>query len=201
MNPIPQMTALIPVAAALLCQGAFCAQPPPASEDGQAIFKCKSETGAFTYQGRPCPDKTTTLRSWKAEVTKATPSAATVQQRSPATFSIPVSPNGTYLTPGSANSVPVVFQVDTGASYVSIPQEIAYGAGLVCRSQELVDTANGSVMRCEANLATLAFGIFTVQNVKAMIMPNLKYPLLGMNVLSLFHVEHERGIMKVTYKQ
>ena len=155
----------------------------------------------MTYQENPCIGKAATLRTWKVELTKSQPTASSVQLRAPATLSIHVSPNGTYLTPGSANSVPVVFQVDSGASNVSIPQEIAYQAGLVCGSQERVDTANGSVMQCETSLATLSFGAFTVQNVKAMIMPNLKSPLLGMNVLSLFHVEHEKGIMKITYAQ
>jgi len=46
----------------------------------------------------------------------------------------------------------------------------------------------------------MTFGIFTIQKVKAMIMPNLYQPLLGMNVLNMFHVEHAKGIMKITDK-
>jgi len=109
-----------------------------------------------------------------------------------------IAPNGAYMTRGSANSVPFVFYVDTGASYVSIPQEIAHKAGMVCGEQFRVETANGVTTQCESIIDKMTFGIFTIQKVKAMILPNLKQPLLGMNVLTKFHVEHAKGIMKIT---
>jgi len=154
------------------------------------IFKCKNEKGAYAYQEQPCPKMSSTLSSW-------TPS---VQQNTPPSFSMRLLPNGAYMTQGSANSVPLIFHVDTGASYVSIPQEIASRAGMVCGKQFHVETANGSTTLCESIIDKMTFGIFTIQKVKAMIMPNLYQPLLGMNVLNMFHVEHAKGIMKITDK-
>ena len=183
----------------LVSQKTFCASARPTDDDGRTIFKCRSETGAYIFQGKPCPERTTTLASWKAEAAQTPPSQPNIQQKTHPSFSIQLS-NGSYMTQGSANSVPLVFQVDTGANYVSIPQEIAYRAGMVCMKQSRSETANGSATQCESIIGKMTFGIFTVQNVKAMIMPNLKQPLLGMNVLGMFHVEHAEGIMKVTYK-
>lgn len=101
---------------------------------------------------------------------------------------------------GAANSIPIIFQVDTGADYVSIPQEIAYRAGMVCMKQSYAETANGRTSQCESKINEMTFGFFKIQNVKAYILPNLKGALLGMNVIGMFHVEHADGIMKVTYK-
>ena len=69
---------------------------------------------------------------------------------------------------------------------------------MVCGEQFRVETANGVTTQCESIIDKMTFGIFTIQKVKAMILPNLKQPLLGMNVLTKFHVEHAKGIMKIT---
>lgn len=194
------LIALTSVVAMLVCQKSFCASARSADDDGRTIFKCKSETGAYTYQEKPCPERSTTLSSWKSDVARTLPSPPNIQQKPPPSFSIKLSPNGSYMTQGSANSVPVIFLIDTGADYVSIPQEIAYRAGMVCGKQTRTETANGSTTQCESIIRKMTFGNFRIQNVKAMILPNLNQPLLGMNVLSLFHVEHAEGVMTITYK-
>jgi predicted aspartyl protease len=53
---------------------------------------------------------------------------------------------------------------------------------------------------CESIIDNMTFGAFTIQKVKAVIMPNLKKPLLGMNVLNKYHIEQARGTMKITDK-
>jgi len=181
------LIALISVVTMLTCQTFSYAAAQPA-DYLHTIFKCKNEKGAYTYQEQSCPKKSLTLSSWKSKI----------QQTIPSSFSINLLPNGTYMTQGSANSVPLVFHIDTGASYVSIPQEIAYKAGMVCGKKVHAETANGSTTQCESIIDKMTFGIFTIQKVKAMIMPNLYQPLLGMNVLNMFHVEHTKGIMKIT---
>ena len=180
------LIALISFVIMLLNQTFSYATQP--TDDVHTIFKCKGEKGAYTYQEQPCPNKSSTLSSWKPSI----------RQNTPPSFSMKIAPNGTYMTRGSANSVPFVFYVDTGASYVSIPQEIAHRAGMVCGEQFRVETANGVTTQCESIIDKMTFGIFTIQKVKAMILPNLKQPLLGMNVLTKFHVEHAKGIMKIT---
>ena len=184
---IKTLIALISVVTISVCHTFSYAAAQP-TDYVHTIFKCKSEKGAYTYQEQPCPKKSSTLSSWKSNI----------KQNIPSSFSINLLPNGTYVTQGSANSVPLVFHVDTGASYVSIPQEIAYKAGMVCGKKVHAETANGSTTQCESIIDKMTFGIFTIQKVKAMIMPNLYQPLLGMNVLNMFHVEHTKGIMKIT---
>lgn len=173
---------------------------PTLQNNVRTIFKCKSEKNAYIYQGKPCPERSTKIDSWISIISQAPPSQPNIQQKIPPSFSIQQSPHG-YMTQGSANSVPVVFQVDTGAAFVSIPQEIAYRAGMICIKQAIFDTANGAATGCESIIDKMTFGVFTIMNVKAIIMPNLKQPLLGMNALSMFHIEHTEGIMKVTYKR
>ena len=165
----------------------YAVQP---ANNANTIFKCKTEKGAFTYQEQPCSNKSSTLSSWKPRIKKNTPLS----------LSMKISASGTYMTRGSANSIPLVFYIDTGATHVSIPQEIADKAGMVCGKQFHAETANGVTMLCESIIDNMTFGVFKIQNVKAMIMPNLKKPLLGMNVLNKFHIEQVKGTMKITDK-
>lgn len=192
------LIALISVMAMLVSQKAYSEQAQPANENGHNIFKCKNETGAYIYQGTPCPKSFSTLASWKAELAQKPPSPPS---NGPTSFTIQLSPNGAYNTQGSANSVPLVFQVDTGANYVVIPQAIADQARMPCKFQSRAQTANGVTADCVSIIEKMTFGIFQLENVTALIVPNLKQPLLGMNVLKLFRVEHEEGLMKISYKK
>jgi len=190
---------IISIMATLLSVNTFCAPDHPANDDGRTTFKCKSDRGAYTYQGKPCPAKSTTSDSWIWNVPRM-PAQKNIQPKSYPSFSIQQSPQGSYMAQGAVNTVPVVFQVDTGADYVSIPQEIASKAGMICMKQSFAETANGTSLQCESRIVGMTFGTFNVPNVKAYILPNLKHPLLGMNVLGMFHVEHADRLMKVTYK-
>lgn len=171
------------------------------AEEGHTTFKCKSEKGSYTYQKIPCPEKSATSNSWVWNVQQDPHfQANNSQQKILPSFSIQRSSQGGYMTQGAVNSVPVIFQVDTGADYVSISQAVANRAGMVCIKRGFAETANGTSTQCESKIVELTFGSFKIQNVKAFIMPNLKGALMGMNVISMFHVEHADGVMKITYK-
>ena len=71
---------------------------------------------------------------------------------------------------------------------------------MVCGKQFHAEPANGITTLCESIIDNMTFGTFKIQHVKAMIMPNLKKPLLGMNVLNKFHIEQVKGTMKITDK-
>ena len=195
------LIALVSVMAMLVSQNARSEPAQPANGNGHDIFKCKNETGAYVYQGTPCPKSYSTLSSWKAEVAEAAQKPLAPTSNGPTSFTIQLSPGGAYTTQGSANSVPLVFQVDTGANYVVIPQAIATQARMPCKLQSRAQTANGVTSDCVSVIERMTFGIFTLENVTALIVPNLKQPLLGMNVLKLFRVEHEEGLMKISYKK
>ena len=133
------LIAFVSVVVMLICQTSSYAAAQTTNYV-YTIFKCKNEKDAYTYQEQPCPKMSSTLSSWKSSG----------RQKIPPSFSMKLLPNGVYMTQGSANSVPLVFYVDTGASYVSIPQEIASRAGMVCGKQFHVETANGSTTLCES---------------------------------------------------
>ncbi len=53
--------------------------------------------------------------------------------------------SGHYRIKGQINDYPVTFMVDTGATLVAIPQEIADKIGLVGRYPINISTANGEI--------------------------------------------------------
>jgi aspartyl protease family protein len=105
---------------------------------------------------------------------------------------------GGYFIPGSVNGIPVTFQIDTGASYTSIPKDIAYSAGIYGCNGKTFDTANGQVFGCLALANEIWFGPNKIQGFEIVAMPSLKGALLGMNILKFFRIEHEGDVMRIT---
>ena len=106
---------------------------------------------------------------------------------------------GNYVTNGAINGVSVQFVVDTGASVASVSQRVARHMGLVDCVPSFSTTANGLAQDCVAMARDLRFGDFQVQNVKVAVMPHMEaQALLGMNVLSLFHITQSDGEMIIS---
>jgi aspartyl protease family protein len=165
----------------MLCRfrvAAFMLLIAPAALAG-SIYKCKGENGRLQYQETPCAHNEQAVSSWK-------PSAAPDGK---GMLVIGQGLGGNYFVNGSVNDIPSNFAVDTGASTVSIPIDLAKSAGLRCQSMGSVETANGTERICYTTIEKLVFGQFTLQYVSAAITPGLDQPLLGMNVLKRFHIE------------
>lgn len=150
------------------------------------IYKCKNPQGALLYQEKPCAEETKSVSSWGS----ATGAPLVMKQ----------SNNGHYFVDGSINDQNINFVIDTGASVVTIPQQMANAAGLVCQRDMMLQTANGVIRTCLTVIRKLKFGSFTLTNVQASIAPNLGQPLLGMNVLNQFRVEQDSGEMRLLMK-
>ena len=92
---------------------------------------------------------------------------------------------GHYVTSGTINDYPVVFMLDTGATGVSIPQEIATIIGLEKGMEYQTYTANGIGKGYRTEVDSLSFGDIKVENLDAGIAPNMPggQVLLGMSVL------------------
>lgn len=106
--------------------------------------------------------------------------------------------SGGYDVAGSINGVPVKFMIDTGASTVSISQEMARQMGIQGCMGGVSSTANGNVPICMATAKTLVFGPFEAQNVRVAVLPRLEgMALLGMNVLSVLHITQSDGKMVI----
>ncbi len=92
---------------------------------------------------------------------------------------------GHYVTPGEINQQKVVFMLDTGATTISIPANIADRIGLEKGYAFNVSTANGTVQVYSTQLQQVKMGDIMLEKVSASINPHMQGDeiLMGMNVL------------------
>ena len=92
---------------------------------------------------------------------------------------------GHYVSSGKINGIDVVFLLDTGASDVAVPENIAESLSLVRGPERKYYTANGVVTAYTTIIDSVSIGPIQVNNVRASINPGLQGDeiLLGMSVL------------------
>lgn len=92
---------------------------------------------------------------------------------------------GHYVTSGEVNGIPVEFLVDTGATDVAVPEQLADRLGLQRGQAKKYRTANGIVTGYRTRIDTLSIGPLQLENVAASISPGMGDMdiLLGMSVL------------------
>lgn len=163
------------------------------------IYKCKNAAGVLLYQEKPCDKAAEAVSSWAATSTTAVESDSNDKNANP-TLVIGQGRGGHYFIDGAVNDSYVNFIIDTGATYVALPQGMATGMGLKCQGLGLMKTGNGTTQVCTTTLQKLKIGQFTLRYVDAVVMPNLSQPLLGMNVLKQFRVEQDNGEMRLSKK-
>lgn len=100
---------------------------------------------------------------------------------------------GHYRVKGRINRTSTDFMVDTGATMVAIPKDLANKLNLAGRYPVTMKTAAGEVTGYLTRIEQLSFGDFQFNNVKAVIMEqsNDNLVLLGMNVLSEFKISQD----------
>ena len=97
--------------------------------------------------------------------------------------------HGHYLVSGAINGADAVFLVDTGATSVSVPVDLARAAGLVRGAPIKLHTANGVRTGYMTRINRLRLGDLEMANVTAHINPGLSGDvLLGMSVLKHFEL-------------
>ncbi len=102
--------------------------------------------------------------------------------------------SGHYVTSGKINGEPVVFMLDTGATGVAIPENIARELKLERGRAFRTQTANGVAISYATSLDRVSVGDIALGNVSAGIVPGLQTNeiLLGMSFLK--HIEFtQRG--------
>lgn len=100
-----------------------------------------------------------------------------------------------YVITGFINQQRVFFLVDTGASEVAIPGEIANELGLKKGLKGFAHTANGRAETFHTQLDSLSFGGLNLYNVRASILPKMQGPvvLLGMSALKQLEISSQNG--------
>lgn len=112
--------------------------------------------------------------------------AYTAQGESPERIVLERSPDGHYRVPGRINGHEVTFLVDTGASVIAVPDELAQAIGLEQQVPVATKTAGGMVRSWRTHIDRLNVAGIRRYDVPAMITPSLPsgFVLLGMSFLS-----------------
>jgi clan AA aspartic protease (TIGR02281 family) len=150
------------------------------------VYKCKTPQGDFHYQKSACEQNNEAVGEWSAIAKPARASSQT-------SLTLLQGQGGHYFVEGFINESSLTFVIDTGATVVALPKSLPAVQSLSCQSYAQMSTANGSIKVCVVTLAKLKFGDFVLENVEAVIMPNLSQALLGMNVLGQFIMQQHDG--------
>lgn len=108
---------------------------------------------------------------------------------------------GHYVANGTINQQPVTFMLDTGATDVSIPSDIARRLGLKDGPKAIYNTANGPVEVSMTRLDQISLGDISLYDVRATINPGYRSNqiLLGMSFLK--HLEFTQRGNTLTLRQ
>ncbi len=104
---------------------------------------------------------------------------------------------GHYVANGMINGEPVTFMLDTGATDVAVPGQLARQLGLQRGRRQLYQTANGSVTAYTTVLEQVRLGDIRVRNVRASINPDMhgQEILLGMSFLKQLEFSQRGDIL------
>ncbi len=101
---------------------------------------------------------------------------------------------------GEINGIAVTFLIDTGATSVAIPKDIADKANLERRATIQAETAAGTTTGYFTRIDDLSFGDVNLHNISAVVIPEFDSDqvLLGMNVLGKFSIKQTRDKLILT---
>jgi aspartyl protease family protein len=107
---------------------------------------------------------------------------------------------GHFKAPGQINGQPVMFLLDTGATYIAVPSRLADELGLVAGRRAWFNTANGRVEGALTQLDEVILGGIRVSDVQGSISPGMENDivLLGMSFLNLLTIEIRSGEMTLS---
>jgi aspartyl protease family protein len=105
--------------------------------------------------------------------------------------------DGHYHWPGSLNGHAVDFLVDTGATGVAIPAELANRLGLEAEGTVRSSTAGGLVSGQVVRADLALQGGVRAERLRMVALPSLDSPLLGMDVLGRLHWQQQDGALRI----
>lgn len=108
---------------------------------------------------------------------------------------------GHYVASGEINGVGVTFLLDTGATDVAIPANVAQQAGLESGYAGQAATANGVITVYSTHIEELQLGNITLSNVGASIMPSMAGDTILLGMSALKQIEFTQRGSTLTLRQ
>lgn len=108
---------------------------------------------------------------------------------------------GHYVAGGEVNNVPVTFLLDTGATDVAIPANVAERAELQPGTAGQAFTANGAVTVYTTLVDTLRIGNIVLEDVRASITPSMPGDTILLGMSALQQVEFSQRGGELTLRQ
>jgi aspartyl protease family protein len=105
--------------------------------------------------------------------------------------------DGHYHWSGKLNGERVEFLVDTGATGVAIPAELASRLGLASEGTLRSSTAGGDVIGQVVRADLELDGGVRAERLRIVALPRLASPLLGMDVLGRLHWQQQDGALRI----
>ena len=102
---------------------------------------------------------------------------------------------------GEINGIPVTFLLDTGATDVAIPAEIAMEADLVGGLAHQASTANGVVTVYSTRINELTLGNIVLYNIEASITPSMFGDIILLGMSALQQIEFTQRGSTLTLRQ
>ena len=151
------------------------------------VFKC-SDSGRFTYSTSPCLSGSVAYNNSALSVTETRPLIISSAGR------------GGFYADGSVNGSPVLFHVDTGATFTTLSGGDAYRLGVhSCPVAGSSSTANGQAAFCLVHVNKLTLGEFVFFNVNIQVMPSMSgASLFGLDLLSQLKFSHAGGVLTIS---
>lgn len=108
---------------------------------------------------------------------------------------------GHYVASGMINQQPVVFMLDTGATDISISQDLAEQLQLKRGRPMTYQTANGLIINYATHLDSVSLGGITLYNLPASINPNMSGDDVLLGMVFLKHLEFSQKGKTLTLRK
>ena len=162
---------------------------PPGKRAGQVLMFLAWGAGLFLA--------TRFFGQWEAR--QENPNAVVTSEQHEGYIEVKLLGNGQghFVASGKINGQPVEFMLDTGATDVAVPTELADRLGLKRGMPVTLSTANGRSQGFRTHLDRLQLGDIVLQDVRALVAPGLggEQILLGMSALKQLEFTQRSGTL------